>query len=124
MRHCCKFRADDIYYLADTEIYTNRKLSIGFCPICNKPVAELTSVRFDDFIENIKYTGLQADSILYRLKDEILYSLRECNYSKLKSKPYGWKYGVNKNVKKNGKDCIKQYAYDFYGNKEIVKEIK
>ena len=123
MRHCCKFKADDIYYLADTDIYTNRKLSIGFCPICKKPVAELVSVRFDGFVENTKYTGLKADDVIYRLKDQILYSISACNYSKIKKRPYGWRYGVNKLIKKGNKELVRQYAYDFYGNKELVKEI-
>jgi hypothetical protein len=56
-----------------------------------------------------------------KLKDDILYSLKEFNYRKFKSKPFGWIYGVNKSVKVNGKNKIKQYAYDFYGNKEVVK---
>jgi hypothetical protein len=49
--------------------------------------------------------------------------MRECNYRKFKSKPYGWKYGVNKTAKINGKERIKQYACDFYGNKEQIKLI-
>ena len=36
---------------------------------------------------------------------------------------YGWKYGVNKSTKVNGKEKIKQYACDFYGNKEVIKTI-
>ena len=56
-------------------------------------------------------------------KDSILYSSRECNYKRFKSKPFGWKYGVNKTVIVKGKERIRQYAYDFYGNKEIIKEI-
>ena len=31
-----------------------------------------------------------------KMKNQIKYSMRECNYLKFKSKPYGWKYGVNK----------------------------
>ena len=47
--------------------------------------------------------------------------MRECNYQKFKSKPYGWKYGVNKSVKIKGKEFVKQYSKDFYGNKELIK---
>ena len=57
------------------------------------------------------------------LKDDIEYSMRGCNYSRFKSKPFGWKYGVNKDVKINGRKGIKQYAYDFYGNKELIKTL-
>ena len=121
MRHCCTFSADDIYYLLETNLYKTRKLSIGFCPICNKPVAELFQIRFDGKIEKTSQAGLKANDLMQNLKDEILYSLKECNFLKFKSKPYGWKYGVNKSVKINGKERIKQYAYDFYGNKEVIK---
>ena len=121
MRHCCAFRADDIYYLNETNLYTNRKLSIGFCPICKKPIAELVEIRFDGSIERFRASGLAAQELMLKLKDQISYSMRECNYMKLKSKPYGWKYGVNKSIMVNGKERIRQYAYDFYGNKEIIK---
>ena len=56
--------------------------------------------------------------MMISLQDEILYSAREINFRNAKSKPYGWKYGINKECK-NGK--IKQYACDFYGNKELIK---
>ncbi len=123
MNHCCKFKADDIYFLADTELYPLRKLSIGFCPICNKPVAELFQIRFDNNYERQTYTGIEANEIVLKHKDSILYSARECNYQKFKSKPFGWKYGVNKLVLIKGKEHIRQYAYDFYGNKEMIKQI-
>lgn len=123
MRHCCEFKADDIYYLYETNLYTDRKLSIGFCPICQKPVAELVETRFDGAIERLRASGLQAHELTTKLKNQIQYSMRECNYLRYKSKPYGWKYGVNKSTKVNGKEKIKQYAYDFYGNKEVIKTI-
>ena len=123
MRHCCEFRADEIYYLAETNLCVSRKLSIGFCPICEKPVAELVEISFTGSIERQRFAGIKANDILLTLKDQILYSSRQCNYLKMKSKPYGWKYGVNKAIKINGKERVRQYAYDFYGNKEIVKII-
>lgn len=123
MRHCCEFKADDIYYLKETNLYTNRKLSIGFCPICQKPVSELVEVRFDGVIERLRQSGFQAQELAIKLKDQIEYSMRECNYLRFKAKPFGWKYGVNKSVIIKGQERIKQYAYDFYGNKEIIKTI-
>ena len=121
MQHCCKFKADDIYYLAETNLYTHRKLSIGFCPVCEKPVAEVVQQRFDGYIDRVVVSGLKANNLVFKLKDQILYSMEECNFSKFKSKPFGWKYGINKSVKINGAERVKQYACDFYGNKEIVK---
>ncbi len=125
MRHCCKFKPDDIYYLTETNLYTYRMLSIGFCPICGKPVAELYSVRFDGKPERICSSGVEANELLQKLSCEIVYSINEINYKKIKSRPFGWKYGVNKSVKNRGKrDFIKQYACDFYGNKELIKTVK
>lgn len=124
MRHCCEFKADDIYYLKETNLYTTRKLSIGFCPICERPVAQLIEFRFDGKdVNNVLAVGVEANDLVMSLKDDILYSMKECNYQRFKSKPFGWKYGINKNVKINGKERIRQYACDFYGNKEIIKTI-
>ena len=121
MRHCCQFKADEIYYLKENCMNVDRKLSIGFCPICSKPVAELIEKSFTGRIERTRVSGIQANELLIKLKSEIQYSMRECNYLKFKSKPYGWKYGINKSTKKNGKERVCQYAKDFYGNKELIK---
>ncbi len=121
MRHCCQFKADDIYYLEETSLFVNRKLSIGFCPICQKPVAELVEISFTGAIKRNRASGIKANDLLISLKNQIKYSMRECNYRKIKSKPYGWKYGVNKSAKIKGKEYIRQYAKDFYGNIELIK---
>ncbi len=121
MRHCCQFRPDDIYYLQDNDNYSSRKLSIGFCPICGKPVAELIQWRFDGKLDRDSYAGIKANDLMIKHKNEIVYSMKEFNYSRFKSRPFGWKYGINKNVKSGRKDLVKQYAADFYGNKELIK---
>jgi hypothetical protein len=121
MRHCCKFKPDEIYYLKETNLYVDRKLSIGFCPICEKPVAELVEISFTGEVNRVRVSGLKANDLLFMLKNQVLYSMRECNYLKFKSKPYGWRYGVNKSSKIKGKEYVRQYAKDFYGNKELIK---
>ena len=121
MRHCCQFRPDDIYYLQDNDNYSSRKLSIGFCPICGKPVAELIQWRFDGKFDRDCFSGIKANDLMIKHKNEIVYSMKEFNYSRFKSRPFGWKYGINKNVKSGRKDLVKQYAADFYGNKELIK---
>lgn len=121
MRHCCKFKADDIYYLSENELYTSRKMSIGFCPICGKPVAEIIQWRFDGKLDRDCFSGIKANDLMLKHKNEIVYSIKELNYSRFKSRPFGWKYGINKNVKSGRKDLVKQYAADFYGNKELIK---
>ena len=121
MRHCCEFKADDIYFLKETSLYVTRKLAIGFCPICQKPVAELVEISFTGAVVRNRASGVKANEMLIEYKNQIKYSMRECNYLKFKSKPYGWKYGINKSVKIKGKEYLKQYAKDFYGNKELIK---
>jgi len=118
MRHCCQFKADDIYYLEDTELYSSRNLAVGFCPMCKRPVAELTEFNFSGGINKTTLSGIHAQKLLQSIQKDILYSVREITYKRLKSKPYGWKYGINKETK-SGK--VRQYACDFYGNKELVK---
>lgn len=123
MRHCCQFKADDIYYLKETNLFVSRKLSIGFCPICKKPVAELVEIRFDGVVSRDFKSGFQAHELAMKLKEDIVHSMKECNYRKFKSKPFGWKYGLNKAVKLRGEEKVRQYACDFYGNKEIIKTL-
>ena len=119
MRHCCQFKADDIYYLHDTDLFSSRILSIGFCPICKKPVAELIEWRFDGAMNKQTLSGINANNLVMSCQQDIVYSIKELNYKKYKSKPYGWVYGINRDSK-NGK--ARQYACDFYGNKELIKK--
>ncbi len=120
MRHCGNFSADEVYYLEENDIYTQRVLSIGFCPICKRPVAEFVEYNFAGGMNKVTLSGIHAQNLVFKLKDEIVYSAKEVNKRKLKSKPYGWKYGLNKDGK-NGKSS--QYACDFYGNTELIKKL-
>lgn len=121
MFHCCKFKPDDIYYLKDSVFSTDRKLYVGFCPICSRPVAELIEFKFTGDAVKQYASGIKANEIVYEHKEEILYSMRDFNYGRFKPKPFGWKYGINKSVKKGNNEILKQYACDFYGNKELIK---
>lgn len=121
MRHCCQFKPCDIYYLQENNLFSSRQLTIGFCPVCGKPVAELSEWRFDGVLNRISCAGVEANDLMLKHSNEIVYSLSECNYRKFKSKPFGWKYGLNKQVKSAGRNIVKQYACDFYGNKELIK---
>ena len=67
------------------------------------------------------FAGAEANQIAMRLREQILFAQSARNFLKIKPKPYGWKYGVNKCTKVNGKVKIKQIARDFYGNEEIIK---
>ncbi len=124
MQHCCEFKPDDIYYLRDNDIFSSRKLAIGFCPICSKPVAELSQWRFDGKYDRFAASGVRANDLVLKYKDEIVYSLKECNYTRFKTKPFGWKFGINKSSKTGNKEVTRQYACDFYGNKELIKSFQ
>ena len=119
MRHCCKFKADDIYYLCESSMYKTRMLHIGFCPICHKPVAELQKIRFDGAIEKECYAGIKANDFVINLQKEIKYSWQQYNAQRVKQAPTGWKYGENKLIKSKGKEYVRQYAHDFYNNKQL-----
>ena len=124
MRHCCEFDAFDIWYLKNTEEYTNRVLFIGVCPICKKNVTILVQKRSKtNSIITIKKVGETALKLVSELRKEKTLSRNSLNKMNLKPKPYGWKYGVNKEKKdKDGKAYINQYAVDFFGNKELIKK--
>lgn len=73
----------------------------------------------------IKKVGEVSELFAKNLIKEIVYTKSAINKMKFKSKPYGWKYGVNKQkVNKSGEITIKQYSADFYGNSELVKTNK
>ena len=48
MLHCKYFKSDDIWFLFDTNDYTERRLYLGFCPQCLKEVGELYETRILD----------------------------------------------------------------------------
>ena len=125
MRHCCEFDAFDIWYLEDSEEFSNRTLYFGNCPICKKHVCLLIQrkIRTNSFI-TIKKAGESAKNFTISLAKEKITSRNEINKMKFAPKPYGWRYGVNKEKKsKDGKISIEQYAKDFNGNTELIKKL-
>ena len=77
MRHCSTFKADEIYYLEENDIYRQRVLSIGFCPICKRPVAELVEYNFAGGINKLNLSGLHAQNLMMQLKGQIAYSVKD-----------------------------------------------
>ena len=69
MQHCCSFRPDETYFLSDNELCSKRKLSIGICPICSKPVAEMVQTRFDGKFEMFHVTGIKANSFVQKFRN-------------------------------------------------------
>lgn len=125
MRHCCEFDAFDIWYLKDNSEFSNRTLFIGHCPICGKHIAELIQRNSKtNTYSSVKKIGDSAGKYIISLLDEKSYSRNEINKMKFTSKPFGWRYGVNKQVSdKNGNKTIEQHAVDFFGNSELIKKL-
>lgn len=124
MRHCCEFDAYDIWYLKESDEFSDRVMFIGDCPICNKHVVILSqrNKKTNTFL-TIKKVGECGLDFSKKLISEIVYSKNSLNKMKFQSRPYGWKYGLNKEKKnKNGSVTVEQYAKDFFGNKELVKK--
>ena len=44
-------------------------------------------------------------------------------YIKNQKKTYGWVYGINRMIQSGKKKMLRQYAADFFGAKEKVKEV-
>ena len=122
MHHCVEFSACDIWQLRKNEDFSKRQINIGFCPVCGKPVAELVERTRDGKFKFTKKVGNKADKMCYRLANEIDYKSSSLSLSKFRPKLYGWVYGVNKENRSS--KLLEQYAYDFYGNKVLVKTIQ
>ena len=124
MRHCNSvFSALDIWFLLDKDGQTKRKLYLANCPICNKEMALYSCLDANQKqYEKYYYSG-GAIKIKQRLKKEVTSTM--LGFKNKYKMPFGFKYGVNKEIKRNGKVVgVKQYASDFWGNKILVKKIE
>lgn len=121
--HCnVSFRPEFIWFLIDTEDFTNRRLEVGICPVCEHKLARLVETRITDNVtfETLR-TRRKANRLINSLKDEIHFTNLDC-MNKNKTL-YGWRYGETKEViKKDGTKTITEKAVDFYGHKTIIKE--
>ena len=125
VRHCNSvFKAEDIWFLVDKDNETKRKLYLANCPICQKEIALYScfDVINQNFYEKYYYSG-GARKIKQKLKFDITATM--LGFKERYKMPSGFKYGINKEIKRNGKIVgINQYACDFQGNKILVKKIK
>ena len=125
MRHCNSvFKAEDIWFLVDNDKEIKRKLYLANCPICQKEIVVYFSVdiKTKNIFEKYYYSG-GARKIKQRFKNDIAATM--LGFKEKYKMPSGFKYGINKEIKRNGKVLgIKQYACDFQGNKILVKKIK
>ena len=124
MRHCNSvFSAQDIWYLLDSEECIKRKLFIANCPICNKEMVLYSySNSKGEFFEKYYYSN-GARKIKERLKKDVVSTM--LGFKTKYKMPSGFVYGLNKEIKRNGKIIAQmQYACDFWGNKILVKKIE
>ena len=120
--HCnMKVRPVVIWFLHPTTQYTNRKLEIAHCPVCRKLIVRYVQ-------ENISTGNINSEQLskgkAEKLMEELSTQKEYTSLDLIKNKGlYGFRYGENREVKKNGKKVIVQKSVDFYGNKEIVKQL-
>lgn len=125
VRHCNSvFQAQDIWFLLDSEKFTQRKIYLAICPICNKDIALFSCFNIENntYQEQYFYSG-GAKRIREKYKKEVTSTM--LGFKNKYRCPSGFKYGKNIEIKKNGKVVgIEQYAVDFWGNKILVKKIE
>ena len=124
MRHCNSvFKAQDIWFLLDNEEFKNRKLYLAFCPVCNKEMVLYSANTANNLIFEKYYYSNGARKIKEKFKKDVVSTM--LGFKNKYKMPSGFKYGLNKEIKKNGKIVeIRQYACDFWGNKILVKKIE
>lgn len=122
----CKTSIDkvDVWFLKDIKDFEARKLIIGLCSKCRRPVITLIEKRISDgqIFRDENITGNNAVKIINRESKRAL-----CKYFKVETNSLcGWVYGINTEIKnKKGETTqTRQYSSDFYGNKKIVKKTK
>ena len=124
MRHCNSvFKPNDIWFLLDNNEEQNRKMYLANCPICNKEMVLYSSKKQNgEYFEKYYYSN-GARKIKERLKKDVTSTM--LGFKNKYKMPFGFKYGINKEIVKNGKVVgVKQYASDFWGNKILVKKIE
>ena len=123
MRHCNSvFPATDIWFLLDKDEQCKRKLYLAHCPMCNKEMVLYSYFDGKNYFEKYYYSN-GARKIKERFKKDVTSTM--LGFKNNYKTPSGFKYGINKEIYKNGKIIgIKQYACDFWGNKILVKKIE
>lgn len=123
--HCgMKFKASEIWYLANTHDCCDRVLYIGFCPRC---LTDFTCLIEKTKADNIVYSkikqGKKAEKEIELCRSDKLYSSTDLLIKK--GKPVGWLFGENKEIrnKKGEIVSVEQRACDFFGQKQFIKRI-
>ena len=112
-----------VYFLVDSKKFKNRKLKVGYCPVCRTSIAILTEKRkadnevFSDF-----YKGERALTIIKKEKKNVLFII----YGQAQKIKDDWTFGINKEIKNRKGEIIeiRQYTSNFHGQKELIKTIQ
>ena len=115
------FRAEEIWFLEDTENFKNRRLEIGICPFCNNKILGL--FQRDKKTEKLVYIRARdkkAKRLYEELKSQIDY--KRSDIPKGTKSNMGFVFGKNEVHNVNGEKIILQKAVDFNGTEKIVKK--
>lgn len=119
--HCnMKIRPEVIWFLHPDQEYTDRKVEIAHCPVCEKLLVRysrqgiLTRKILSDTFSKGK-----AEKLLEELRPYREYTSLDLIFNK---GIYGFRYGETKIIKKDGEKILVDSSVDFNGNKEIVRE--
>ena len=116
------FRAEEIWFLNDTETFKSRRLEFGVCPFCNNWILGL--FERDKLTGRLCYTRARdkkAKKMYKELQSQIDY--KKSDIAKGSKSNMGFVYGKNEIMSLNGDKVIVQKSVDFNGNEKIVKLI-
>ena len=116
-------RKIDVWYLENIKDFEKRKIIVGEYR-GNLTACLIETRKTDGSVFSQTEFGKKAYKILENEQNRLLYKRSEYIKSR-KGKPYGWTYGENVEVKNSKGEiiAIRQKRCDYYGQKEIIKEI-
>ena len=115
------FRAEEIWFLEDTENFKNRRLEIGICPFCNNKILGLFQrYKKTEKLVYIRARDKKAKRLYEELKSQIDY--KRSDIPKGTKSNMGFVFGKNEVHNVNGEKIILQKAVDFNGTEKIVKK--
>lgn len=116
-----KIKHSEIWFLADLDDFTNRKIYKFIHPDNNKVHIILSETNIETKrTYQQKTSGRTANNILEREKCRLLYTSYDIVVER--SKPYGWTYGLNKEIHDKKGNVIRTEVSrcDFWGQKELI----
>lgn len=121
---CCeeKLKRGNVWLLRDIKGFTARKLYIGKCKKCGEESVLLIEKRISDdkiFVNIIN--GIEAVKTIFREKKRKIAVYPDIETNGL----FGWIYGQNIQIRNRKGQVVKirQYAADFGGGRQKVKEL-